>query len=172
MMKTIKGILIFIGVILLIAFLAPLLIVIVPSVLLVVMVREEISLCVFRRREDGNVYLICTSHRNWHDFFKNNVMPILPDNYRVIWHKTRRASRPRILDHLTRSKVFSVAKPYMVVVTSKALLHQSLNLALQHLKNQAKRSEVTQAACAEIIRNMEQELRTGKCRLPRVPLGT
>jgi hypothetical protein len=130
-------------------------------IVLVMETRGALSLRAFRRREAGHVYLICTSKRNWHDFLKNNVIPILPDNFRVVWQKSRRGGQyPDLVVHLARSRVFGVSKPYMVVVTRKALRHQSLNVPLQQLKAHAKRSDDIRKACAGIIKTIEEELRT------------
>ena len=128
---------------------------------LVVQTQGAISLRMFCRRERGHVYLICTSKRNWHDFLKNNVIPGLPENFRVVWHKAGRGGQcSDLLAHLARSRVFGVSKPYMVVVTARALLHRSLNVPLQELKAQPKRSDAARKACAEIIGKFEEELRT------------
>ena len=51
---------------------------------LVMETKAAIALRVFRRKEAGHVFLICTSKQNWHDFLKNNVIPVLPDNFRVV----------------------------------------------------------------------------------------
>ena len=52
--------------------LTPVLVVVVPIVLLIAVpiitvfeVKAAISLRIFRRRESGNYYLICTSRRSW-----------------------------------------------------------------------------------------------------------
>ena len=58
-------------------------------VMAVIAAKDALSFRAFRRREAGNVYFICTSRRGWHDLLKNNVIPVLPDRFRVVW--TRRA---------------------------------------------------------------------------------
>ena len=123
--------------------------------------KAAIALRVFRRREAGHVFLICTSKRNWHDFLRNNVIPVLPDNLRVVWvESVRNGEYPDLIDHLARSRVFGISKPYLVAVTPKALLHRSLNSTLQQLKKHPKRSEDTQQACLEIINQELREIRT------------
>ena len=123
--------------------------------------KAAISLRVFRRREAGQVFLICTSQRNWHDFLKNNVIPVVPDNFRVVWRKSMRGGDfPSLLDHLAQSRIFGVSKPYIVAVTPRALLHKSLNSVLQELKAYPKKSEDTRQACLEIIHRELKELRT------------
>ena len=130
-------------------------------IILVMETKGALSLRAFRRREAGYVYLICTSRRNWHDFLKNNVIPTLPDNFRLVWRKSGRGGEyPNLVAHLARSRVFGVSKPYMVVVTRRALLHQSLNGPLQQLKPHAKRSDDVSKACADIIKTIQEELRT------------
>lgn len=144
--------------------LAPLVILfaIVASPFMIVMeTRAAISLRVFRRREAGHVFLICTAKRNWHDFLQNNVIPVLPDNFRVVWHKSgRNGEYPDLIAHLARSRVFGVPKPYIVAVTPRALLHKSLNHVLQELKAHPKRATPTQQACLEIINKELEALRT------------
>jgi hypothetical protein len=123
--------------------------------------KAAISLRRFRRRECGNVYLICTSNRNWHDFLKNNVIPVLPDNYRVVWRKSVRGSKhPDLFRNLDRSHVFRISKPYLVLVTPRALLHGSLSIPLQTLKVHPKKSSDVRTKCARIINDLEQDLRT------------
>ena len=130
-------------------------------VVLVMETRGAISLRMFRRREAGHVFLICTSKRNWHDFIKNNVIPTLPENFRVVWQKSGRGGKyPDLVAHLARSRVFGVSKPYMVVVTRRALLHKSLNGVLQEWKPHAKKSDEVRKACAEIMKTIQEELRT------------
>jgi hypothetical protein len=127
--------------------------------------KAAISLRAFRRRESGCVYLICASKRNWHDFLKNNVIPFLPDNVRVVWQKSvRGVKRPHIFAHLNRSGIGSLPKPYLVVVTPRALLHRSLNAPLQPLKVRPKKSSDIGEKCAQIIKELEKELR-----LPALP---
>ena len=122
--------------------------------------KGAISLRAFRRREAGHVYLICTSRRNWHDFLKNNVIPVLPDNFRVVWHKSvRDGEHPAVLGHVDRSGILGVPKPYLVAVTRRALVHKSLNRVLQEFKAHPKKSEETRRACGQIIAQTEQELR-------------
>jgi hypothetical protein len=129
--------------------------------ILVKKIKAAIRLRMFRRREAGYVYLICTSKRNWHDFLKNNVIPILPDNFRVVWQKPLRSSKqPDLFAHLARSSVRSISKPCLVVVTPRALLHRSLNVPLQPLKAHSKRSADIRLQCARIINELEGELRT------------
>ena len=128
---------------------------------LVMETKGALSLRAFRWREAGHVYLICTSKRNWHDFLKNNVIPILPENFRVVWQKSGRGGQyPDLVAHLARSRVFGVSKPYMVVVTRQALRHQSLNGPLQQLKSHAKRSDDIRQVSAGIIKTFEEALRT------------
>lgn len=127
--------------------------------------RVNVALRVFRRRENGTVYLICTSKRGWHDFLKNNLIPVLPDHIRVIWHKQgcvreRDAKHLPLFTNLAASHIFSMSKPYLVVVTSKALIPKSINGAFTGLKSKAARSSEVQSLCAKQILEIEQELRT------------
>jgi hypothetical protein len=164
-MKRIKKI---IGVILM----APVVIVLAPFILAFILVvvlpgmiiwniNAAISLRIFRRREAGHVFLICTSRRGWHDFLKNNVIPVLPDNVRVVWKKPAGKSEYRsFFRHLDCSHIFNVSKPYLVLVTPRALIPKSLNETLQKLKTHPEKSEETRRACAEIIAGTENDLRT------------
>lgn len=123
--------------------------------------KAAVSLRVFRRREAGHVFLICTSRRGWHDFLRNNIIPVLPENFRVVWTKSARDGQfPNVLGHFARSRIFGVSKPYIVAVTPRALVHKSLNAVLQELKAHPKKSEDTQRACLEIINREIRELRT------------
>jgi hypothetical protein len=53
-------------------------------IILVVEIKETITRRRFYRREAGNIYLICTSRCGWYDFLKNNLIPILPKNVKVV----------------------------------------------------------------------------------------
>lgn len=120
-----------------------------------------ISMRIFRRREAGHVFLICTSKRNWHDFLRNNLIPVLPDNFRVVWQKSKRKGKyPDVIAHLARARILGVSKPYMVAVTPRAFRHKSLNPVLQELKTHPKKSEDAQRACFEIINQELNKLRT------------
>ena len=126
--------------------------------------RANLALRVFRRRNNGTVYLICTSKRGWHDFVKNNLIPVLPDNFRVVWQKKgcvqgRDAKYAPLFTHLATSHIFSMSKPYLVVVTPTALVPKSINGAFTGLKTKAARSTEVQVACAKQILEIEQELR-------------
>lgn len=157
--------------IIIVIILLPILVVFVPFVLIVCIpaacihqLRVNIALRVFRRRENGTVYLICTSKRGWHDFLKNNLIPVLPDHFRVVWHKQgcaqgRDGKLPPLFKHLASSHIFSMSKPYLVVVTPKALIPKSINGAFTGLKSKAARSSEVQAACAKQILEIEQEFR-------------
>ena len=165
-MKKIKSILLAILVIPLIIMAV---VVSLPFILLM-RIDELIKLRIFRKHEEGNVYLICTSKRNWHEFLNNNVIPVLPDNFRVIWAKPYRdGKQKKIITHLKNSKIYGVAKPYIVVVTPKALLHESLNIKFQHLKTHQKVSEDTREASLKILLQTEKELRTSAYTLSLAP---
>jgi hypothetical protein len=123
-------------------------------------INAAISLRKFRRRESGCVYLICTSKRSWHDFLRNNVIPILPNNIRVVWHKSEPGYKQTdIFACLSRAGLADISKPFMVLVTPHALLHRSLNVPLQSLKACSKRSSDIRQKCATIIKDIEGELR-------------
>lgn len=137
---------------------APLIILVIPLILSCEM-KDAISMRLFRRREQGQIYLICTSKRGWHDFLKNNVIPAVPGNVRVVWQKARRNDEyPRIFAYLARSRVFGVPKPYLVRITARNPICKSLNPALRRLKTCPRKSRETQKACAEIIRQTRNEL--------------
>ncbi len=127
-------------------------------VIFVMETKASISLRAFRRREAGHVYLVCTSRRNWHHFLKNNLIPVLPGNFRVIWHEPERDGQcPKTLEHFARSSILDIPKPYLVAVTSRTLLHRSLNEVLQGLKAHAKKSEETRQQCVQIITKTTNE---------------
>jgi hypothetical protein len=101
---------------------------------------------------------------------KNNLIPVLPDNFRVVWHKQgcvqgRDGKLPPLFKHLATSHIFSISKPYLVVVTPKALVPKSINRAFTGLKSKAARSTEVQAACAKQILEIEQELRATASKL-------
>lgn len=121
--------------------------------------KAAISMHVFRRREQGHVYLICTSKRGWHDFLKNNVIPAVPGDVRVVWQEARRNDEyPRIFAYLARSRVFGVPKPYLVRITARNPIYKSLNPAFRHLKARPRKSRETRQACAELIEQTLNEL--------------
>ena len=122
--------------------------------------RARLSLRRFRRREAGTFYLVCTPRRGWRDFLVNNVIPVLPDDTRVVWRRRgRNAWRNPFFRHLARSGILGVPKPYLVAVEKRALAHKSLNRVLQDLKAQPKLSEGTRRACAGIVAEARNELR-------------
>ncbi len=121
--------------------------------------KAAISMRVFRRREQGHVYLICTSKRGWHDFLKNNVIPVVSGNVRVVWQEARRNDEyPRIFAYLARSRVSGVPKPYLVRITARNPIYKSLNPAFRHLKARPRKSRETRQACAELIEQTLNEL--------------
>ena len=134
---------------------------VVASPLIVVLgLKGRLSLRRFRRREAGTFYLVCTSRRGWHDFLRNNVVPVLPEDTGVVWRRRgRKAWRNPFFGHLARSGIQGARKPYLVAVTKRALVHRSLNAALQELKARPKVSEDTRRACAGIIADARDELR-------------
>jgi hypothetical protein len=116
-------------------------------------------LWVFRRREAGNYYLICTSRRNWYDFLKNNVIPVLPPNVRVVWQKSDLCGPKQSLSqYLRKSRITGLSKPYLVAVTRRSLVAQSLNTIFQNLKQNAKRTETSRIQCRRIIEEKQQSL--------------
>ena len=132
-------------------------IVVVAVIYLPFRINELISCRNFRKREAGNVFLICTSKHNWHEFLKNNVIPVLPDNFRVVWlNPVRYGKYSKIITHLQ----FGISKPYMVVVTPKALLHHSLNIEFRELRKYQGISDEARKACFEILKQTENKLRT------------
>ena len=85
---------------------------------------------------------------------------MLPPHFRVVWARRRPKDEYAVLlKHLSRCKIFSVSKPYMVAVTPGAFLHKSVNPMLQHLKKHTARSAETREACARIISESERALR-------------
>ncbi len=122
-----------------------------------IMVAERFRLRAFLAREVGRVYFVCTANRGWHDFIQNNVLPVLPDHYTVVW-------RPSLSGHLPflyfpTHSFGGVAKPCMVLVTRQGLIHRSLNEPLARFKQHPKASEAIRAACREMIATTERELR-------------
>ena len=125
------------------------------SIFLVMRIKELISCRIFRKREAGSVFLVCTSRHNWHEFIKNNVIPVLPENFRVVWVKPVLDGKySKIITHLD----FGISKPYMVVVTPKALLHHSLNIEFRELKKYQGISDEARKACFEILKQTENKL--------------
>ena len=114
--------------------------------------RSAVALKRFLRREAGAVYLVCTSKRNWYDFIQNNIIPVLPDNVKVVWAKPVQNEVYRELQSfLHQSNLWSIPKPFFVAVTSHALYAISLNRKLQELKPKAKSSNETKLTCKVII---------------------
>lgn len=111
----------------------------------------------FRRRENGNLYLICTSKRYWYNYIKNNLITILPDNIRVVWHKRKRGGRiPEIIRNLWRSKISGISKPYLVAVQQKELKAKSLNGDLQTLKKKSDKDDMIRKKSFDVVmKNIE-----------------
>ena len=160
-MKTIKKILLAIALTPVVAVLAPIAIVIFLPFMIVYGIKSGLGLMIFKRREAGRCYLICTSKRRWYDFLNNNVVPALPPNTRVVWHKPGgRNTEDMIFTQLRRSNHFAVSKPYLVLVTKRKLQVRTINDRLQHLKPFARVSEEIRSACVSIIQDTIEELRT------------
>lgn len=120
-------------------------------------IRSAIVVRSFRRREAGKSYLVCSSRGNWHELLINNVIPVLPDNYRVVWAGGRGKRKYAKLPEALRG-IFEKT-PYIVAVKSGILEHQSLNNVLQGYKAHSKKSEETRRVCAMIINQVEEKLR-------------
>jgi hypothetical protein len=137
---------------------APLIILVIPLILSCEM-KDAISMRLFRRREQGRIYLICTSKRGWHDFLNNNVIPVVPDGVRVTWQKTGHSDEhPTIFAYLVHSRIAGVPKPYFVRITARHPVCRSLNPALRPLKASSRKSWETQQACAQVIKQTLNEL--------------
>ena len=59
-----------------------------------------------------------------------------------------------------RSLSHNLPKPYLVVITSRGLVHRSLNAVLAEMKPHQERSEHVRATCREAIGRIEQDLRS------------
>jgi len=158
-MKIIKKILLAVGLIIIV----PILIVVFYPVIIFFEIRSWIALINFRRKEDGTFYLVCSRAKGWHDFLKNNVIPGLPPEIKVVWWSATRPSKrakdlSSLRDHLTQSRIFGTSKPFLVAVLRKGLKVKSLNQEMLPLKTAAKVSEETQTACREIILSAQKEL--------------
>ena len=146
------------AIVLMIGLFIPILIIFCPFILLG-WLHSTVSLKAFLRREEGNFYLICTSRDNWHDFLRNNVIPILPASVRAVWHRRSRDGRyDGVFGHLAHSGIHSVSKPYLVAITKQALRVRSLNPILQGLKSEAKQSEEVREKCLKTIKTVQEEL--------------
>jgi len=129
-------------------------------VLLVLAIRERMRCRLLLLRRSGSLFLLCTSRRNWYDFLRNNVIPVLPDTIQVVWHRPRLDPMYDLLRQcLSRAGVFRVSKPCLVFVTRHTLLARSLNGRLQGLKTSAKVSDAVRTTCLRIVRETEEELR-------------
>jgi hypothetical protein len=121
-------------------------------VILVVEIKEYIALRTFCRREAGNFYLICTSRRGWYDFLKNNLIPILPKNVKVVWHtRTSAGKNDPIFLRILSSGIYGVPKPYIISVQRKCIKAYSLNNDLQIVKKHPKKSVEIQVQTQNVI---------------------
>lgn len=138
-------------------------------VILIVIVFLSIAIgAEMRRRGDiaseaGNIYLVCSAKRGWHDFTRNNLLPVLPEHHRVIWRRSKTGGLPPVL----ATRFGGVPKPCMVLVMPDGLLEHSLNQSLGHLKQHPRKSEETRAACREIVARTEETLRMQAARPAR-----
>ena len=125
------------------------------------LLKEAVSLRMFRIREAGNVYLVCSSRRAWHDYLKNNLVPVLPAHVVVVWEKACGDRRSHtVLVNLRRSGVFCVSKPYLAAVSKRAIRVASLNSDLQHLKNCARVDDSVRQESAQIVEMKLEQLRS------------
>jgi len=113
----------------------------------------------FRRKNDGVVFLICTSRRGWHDYLKNNLLPVAPSELRVIWEKHgREGPQEPIIINMQRSRIYNTTRPYLVVVREQGIRVVSLNGPLQEFKKTPKRSEQTQQLSRAILLDRTQAM--------------
>ena len=68
------------------------LLIIVPPIVVLLSIRFRARLLFFCLRFDGTVFLVAGRNRGWYDFIRNNVIPALPPDVRVLWY---RAGGPR-----------------------------------------------------------------------------
>jgi hypothetical protein len=119
-----------------------------------IILKDKISLIRFRNKNDGNIYLICTRRRGWYDFLNNNVISVLPGNFRTAWHhRARDSKRDPIFENIARAKIFGIEKPYLVIVKNNSFQVISLNKTFQEIKKVQEKSKETQSKALEIIRN-------------------
>jgi hypothetical protein len=124
-----------------------------------IILKEKISLKRFRDKNSGYIYLICTRRRGWYDFLNNNVIPVLPDNFKIAWHQRGRDTtripiiRDPIFENIARAKIFGIEKPYLVIVEKKSFQVLSLNKTFQEIKKVQDKSKETQSKALEIIRS-------------------
>lgn len=122
-------------------------------------IRNTIVLSNFRRRESGKSLLVCSAGRGWYELLINNVIPVLPDHYRVIWTgRTKRKNYGRAPEAFGCAHIF-LETPYVVVVNRNTLESQSLKEVLQKYKDHPQKSEETRRMCAMIINQVEEKLR-------------
>ena len=127
-----------------------------------VLLRDAIALRVYRHRNHGAIFLICTSRRGWYDYLRNNLIPILPANVRVVWQANRRDGKvDPIITNLWRSRIFGVPRPYLVAVHKRRISAVSLNGCLQDLKARPARSPQAQEMSRHVL--LEQFSIVGDC---------
>ena len=114
--------------------------------------KENIFLRRFRKRNAGCVYLICTRKKGWYNFLNNNVIPVLPDNFKTVWlHAERESKIEYILKCVGSTKMFCIEKPYMVIVRKDCFDIISLNKVFQGIKQIQKKDKKAQSKALKII---------------------
>lgn len=150
------------GKIALLILLSPLILVLLSIALPIIAycsVRDAVSLRLFQRREDGNFYLVCTPRRGWHDYVRNNVVPILPPNVCVVWYRPSRGLvPPPIISHVEHSKILGLSKPYLVRVGRSKIRAESLNLDLQEMKRHPATDNRVRIQSASVIQKKMSNL--------------
>lgn len=106
----------------------------------------------WRRKCAGMVYLVCTPRCGWRDFVTNNLLPVVPEDVTVVWHRSQRDTPlPRELWMFRMHGLWDVPKPFLVAVTQRGVRWRSLNGTLQTLKRSPARSAEAQSLCREIL---------------------
>lgn len=119
-----------------------------PVALLLVLV-HGIGYGRFCWRHRGELFLVCDPRHAWHDFLRNNLLPVLPASVETLWYGRR--ARVEQWPHLDRLALPGFPKPYLVRVTWRGLRFLSLNLPLRPWKKLQKRSDAVQREVQAVV---------------------
>jgi hypothetical protein len=96
----------------------------------------EVAVRRFARANEGRTFLLLTRRHGWYDFVTNNVEPVLPEGWEIVWYARPRFQKglvPHPLQDLLRWR-WRPERPAAVRVRGRRIEQRSLRRELQPLK--------------------------------------
>ena len=106
----------------------------------------------FIRKRRGRVYVIWHARREWYDFVRNNVLPVLPSNVTAMQDRAHGGHELRMVHAaLCRALQGGTPRPFLMFVGRKRVHAFSLNGPLQEVKRRPGRSASVQAEVRAVL---------------------